>query len=277
MDNPVRDNLPVWRTIVAAYGFLFRNWREALRIGWLPLVATVAYAFLTDYLPSGDGLPRLAFELYELGIWMAYAPVAAMVAVPWHRYVLLGQRTRDGALAVAFSARESRYVVLTVAITAVVVGSSWAAWLVPHLSGSFSESESVSLLEVATIVVYLAVYFLSWYVFALLCLALPASAVDRSGGFRGAVRLGYRNGWRVAFTTLAALAPFHAYNWGAGYVPGSALEGFWGLFAWNFAYGFLAVFEVLLVATMFSYCYRALGGLGTGQPGSTVIPPSDQT
>jgi hypothetical protein len=267
--------LPVWRTAVGAYAFLFRNWREALRIGWLPFVAVVALDFLRDYLPSGDGLPTIVLAFYGFAVWAAYTPIVAMAVVPWHRFILLNQRARGGVFAVSLSAREGRYVVLTVAIMAIVTGINWAVPLFSFFLGWFSWAGITlgALFNAAGFVLYLAAVVASLYVFAILGLALPAVAVDRDGWLKGAVRLGYRNGWRLVLVTLAMLAPYYAYYWVAINLPDAAFDESWE-FVWILVNGVFYVFEAFIAATALSLCYRALGGLRGSEPGPTVIPPS---
>lgn len=270
--------LPVWPTITAVYAFLFRNWREALRIGWLPVVAATALDILLEYLPSGDGLPLFVLALYGFAVRAAYAPVVALAVVPWHRYILLNQRARGGAFVVALSAREGRYVVLSVAIMAIVTSMTWAVPLFSFFLGWFSWTGSIvgAFMNTAGFILYLAAIAASFYVFAMLALALPAVATDRDGSLRSAVQLGHRNGWRLVLVTLAALAPYYAYYLVMINLPDAAFEGPWGL-AWTLVYRVFYVFEAFIAATALSFCYRALGGLRGSEPGPTIIPPTGKS
>lgn len=271
--NAVSDQwkLPVWRTIIAAYVFLFRNWREALRIGWLPVAAATMLGLLREYLPSGEGWPRVAVVVYGFAIWAAYAHIVAMTVVPWHRYILLNQRIRGGILAVALTVREGRYAVLSVAIMAIVTGMGWAGWFLAYSHGWFSGAEIVFVF--VRLVTDLPFFAATFYLSAVLALALPAAAVDRDSSLSRALKLGYRNGWRFVSVVLAVSVPYYVYFHGGNYLPDSAFEGIWEI-PWTVAGAGVFVFETLIAATALSLAYRALGGLRGSAVAPSVIPPS---
>ena len=263
--------LPVRRTAVATYAFLFRNGREALRIGWLPVLAVFALGVVRDYLPSGEDWPSTLRVFYRFTITAAYAPIVAMTVVPWHRYILLNQRIRGGILAVALTVREGRYAILSVAIVAIVTGMDWAGWLVSYAHDWFSGTDIV--LVFVRLAANLPFFAVTFYLSAVLALALPAAAVDRDSSLKSALRLGYRNGWRFVLIIVAVSVPYYVYYYGSDYVPEPAYEG--GLrMPWIFTSAVIFVFETLIAATALSLAYRALGGLRGSVAAPSVIPTS---
>jgi len=263
--------LPVWRTIIAAYAFLFGNWREALRVGWLPVVAVIVVGLLRKYLPSGEGWPKIAVGVYGFAIWAAYAPIVAMTVVPWHRHILLNERSRGGIFPVALTVREGRYAILSVAIMAIVTGMGWAGWLLQQYFALYSSFGTV--FEATGAVLSTSAVVVSFYVSAVLSLALPAAAVDRGSSLKSALKLGYRNGWRFVLICVDVSVPYYAYYYGGYYVPEPALEDSLRI-PWTFAGAVIFVFETLIAATALSLAYRALGGLRGSPPATSLIPPS---
>lgn len=267
--------LPVWRTVAGAYGFLFRNRREALRIGWLPFVAVAVLDFVLGYLPDGDGWPTAALELYDFTVWVAYTPIVAMAVVPWHRYILLNQKIRGGAFSVAFSAREGRYIAVAVTIMALVTGMNWGAQLFLTLLDWIpgTESNFGALLYFFGSFFYLVVLIASIYLLTVLGLALPAVAADRNSDLSGALTLGDRNSGRLVLVMLTTGVPFYVFYWTTETLPDFAFEGLWAL-ALSLVDSVLFVFEALIAASALSLCYRGLGGMQGNEPGTTMIPPS---
>lgn len=263
--------LPVWWTAVASFAFLFRNWREVMRVAWLPVLAVFALGVVGDYLPSGEDWPGTIRVIYGFAIRAAYAPIVAMTVVPWHRYILLNRSPRGGILAVALTIREGRYAILSIVIMAIATGMGWAGWLVSYSHDWFSGADIVFVfVRLAT---HLPFFAATFYFSAVLSFALPAAAVDRDSSLKSALRLGYRNGWRFVLIIVAVSAPYYVYYYGSDYVPEPAYEGAFRIL-WIFAGAVMFVFESLIAATALSLAYRALGGLRGSAAAPSMIPPS---
>lgn len=266
-----RRRLPVWRTIAAVYRFMLGNWQDALRIGWLPVLAVIGLGGVLQYLPGGGDWSAIARLSYAFAIWAAYALIVAVAVVPWHRKILLDERVRSGVLAVALTAREARYAFVCVAIMVVMSVMGWAGWSVLGRYDWFSDTEPIAIAALGAVLhlVLLAAYL---YASSVLSLALPAVAVDRKAGSGAGFALAFADGWRLVLVLLAASVPYVAYYHAIGYLPASALAGVGAVVA-AIPYSVVFVLQALLIATALSLSYRALGGFDGDGPISAAHPP----
>lgn len=254
--------LPVWRTIAESYVFLFWNWREAIKIGWFPLITLlvleIAAGFIIDY-----------FDEYSAGSWsiliellliMLIMPIVAMAAVPWHRLILMSSRPRAGVLAVGLAKREWRYAGLAIAVYTITTGLMFVVTLLPtNFYGA-----GHAFFALIRIFHLLAVFSVA-YLLAIGLLALPAIAVDRSQGLRGALRMGWGNGWALVLIGLGVQLPAALLGWGLyEALPGAFFQGAW-LYGWVFGSNIFYIFVILMEATALSMSYRALGGMEQGE------------
>ncbi len=91
--------VPVWRTAVASYRFVFANLGRFLALGWLLMVVAAApqiIATLAMGEPSGWGAETLqdspAHVLATVLITVVYYAMYPVFAVRWHRFFLLDER-----------------------------------------------------------------------------------------------------------------------------------------------------------------------------------------
>lgn len=265
--------LPVLRTIIAAYAFLFRNWRDLIRIGWIPFALTVTLNLFMQLMPDTEHWHYLAAMAYGWVLWAVYTPIVAMAVVPWHRFILLGDRPRRGPAAVALTLREGRYTLWTIGIMVIAHSLNWA-WML--LTGFVVwASETLGYQEGAfdslIFSLFLVSTFIGLYLFSVLGLALPAVAVERQRGIKGALELSRRNGLQLMVLALLAFAPIYLfYTVTLNFWPES---GVWS-HVWTGFYDVFYLFEAFAAATILSFSYRTLGGLRGNDPGPTTIPPS---
>lgn len=135
-------------------------------------------------------------------VWLAgpvYGAAFTVFAVRCHRLIILPSSASDSASVVGWSARETRF---AAALTVSLVGAVMAmvgvvSALVRLLPAADDETFRWFVLAARGVAAYL---------FARLCLVLPALAVDRRVGFRWAWSASQGNGWRLAI--IVALWPW---------------------------------------------------------------------
>lgn len=271
MSGPAR--LPIWRTAFGSYAFLFRNWREMLRVGWLPFALLVALDLLMRLLPAPEGWHYLIAFAYRWALWAIFTPVVAMAVVPWHRFILLGSRPRRGPVGVALTRREGRYALWTIGIVIIVSSLNWTGMFLSGFIVWASEALGYhkGAFDSVHFVLFLVTSYIGLYLFSVLGLALPAVAVERRRSLRGALLLSRRNGLQMIVLTLLAFTPI--------YLSYVATLNFWsesGIspYLWTVFCDAVYLFGAFAAATILSFSYRALGGLRGNEPGPTRIPPS---
>ena len=89
-----RGKVPVWRTAIRSYGFVFSNLGRFFALGWLLLVITFAVNMASGFLTEVGGE-----ESRSLADWVSYLALSAaswamyiVFAVRWHRFFLLNER-----------------------------------------------------------------------------------------------------------------------------------------------------------------------------------------
>ena len=89
-----RGKVPVWRTAIESYRFVFGNLDRFFALGWLPLVIAFAASMTSGFLTEVDG-----GEGRSLADWVSYLALSAaswamyiVFAVRWHRFFLLNER-----------------------------------------------------------------------------------------------------------------------------------------------------------------------------------------
>ena len=94
-----RGKVPVWRTAIGSYGFVFSNLGRFFALGWLLLVIAVAAQIISVLAmgePSGWGAETLrlspAYVVATVLISVVYYAMFLAFAVRWHRFYLLDER-----------------------------------------------------------------------------------------------------------------------------------------------------------------------------------------
>lgn len=284
--------LPILDTVGAAYEALWAGRDDALRLAAVPAAVFVALnLFISWQLMSAaaeSAAPDLAAvsdPMIPFGIhpWMIALSVlglipATLFSCNWQRALLLGGAAAPG-LGLRWGLRETRFLGTTILIgvammvTAFVVAVS--VLMVFHVIGMVlgivqgaSADPGTPQSAVLTIAAGLPVVVAEIYVAIRLVLALPATAIDGSDGFRRAWRLTRGNVARIFVALLLVVLPFYI-----GAFVFEFLLGKTGLFRLVPFTGTLVAVLIGFVlsaagAAALSVVYRRLGGM---TPGSNVM------
>jgi hypothetical protein len=240
-----------WRSALTSYRLLFANLGDFLRIAWAWMAIAYVIGYAGGYLTVHTGEEFLAV----LGA-VAVTLCAAIVAVKWHRRVLLGAPAVGPALALArrdfvFIGRAILLLLATIIPLSIL--------LMIAVFAMFTDDEAMI---VAMIVVCFLAFLGAMYVLARFCLILPAAAVDNAA-------FGWGASWRATASVALRL-------WGGSFVVAvplavisklienlaiSAVYQF-GMLPLAIAFGMfstvLVFLTVALAATYTSLAYRAL-------------------
>ena len=279
--------VPVWRTAVASYRFVFANLGRFLALGWLLMLAAAApqiFATLVMGEPSGWSAESFqespAHALANVLISGVYYAMHVVFAVRWHRFYLLDERR--SVFSEILAARNWRFLgyVLLLALVPylpmlimLIVG--WGA----ALSGVRLPPEGmVAELSAAIFIFAWLGTFILYFVFVRFSLVLPAAAVDRPIGLSESWRRLGGNTWRyigaiilvlipaiiVGLIVVALFVPFLI----AG-LPGGGQGPFVTfIVVWNILFGFFATAVGITVLSIF---YRHIVGTDAPEGGAQVL------
>lgn len=189
--NPI-PKLPVWKTIVEVFAVTARHTGDLLRFAWpwLIVLIAVSLALYSAYFET-ERAQLAAGGSGSSSLWvltlMVSTLIGALIAVPWHRRILLGEH-QTLSKGLALDSRKLAYAVKTVAIIATLalplVPLVWTGSAEP---ASDVETQTATELFLAIFLPVLAfVAFFAWvFVLNRVSLILPATAVGN-----GSVTLG---------------------------------------------------------------------------------------
>lgn len=240
-----------WRAAMTSYRLLFANLGDFLRIAWAWMAIAYVIGYAGSYLTVHTGEDFLAV----LGA-VAVTLCAAIVAVKWHRRVLLGAQAVGPAMALArhdfvFIGRAVLLLLATIIPLSIL--------LMIAIFAMFTDDEAMI---VAMIVVCFLAFLGAMYVLARFCLILPAAAIG-NGAF----------GWGASWRTTAGVS---LRLWGGSFVVAVPLAVIsklienlaifaiyqFGMLPLAIAFGIfstvLVFLTVALAATYTSLAYRAL-------------------
>jgi hypothetical protein len=197
-DYQVPVRLPLWSTVGRAYAFWLGNLPELVRISWLWLLLTGAFAAVVSAtLPEG----LVADVVGEL----IMVPAAASIAAAWHRLLLTGDRVGRSTY-LRFDSTVVGYAVLVFLIVTLpsalvtLMRSSFGDWVFGGLMGR-SDDGALALL-------WAAMWLVASFYLTRLTIALPAMALGRREiTLRTAWRASRHNTWRLAWGYLLSTAP----------------------------------------------------------------------
>lgn len=190
-----RPKLPVWRTVIESYRFVFANFGHFLALAWFPFAMSFS-VILIWLLPS---------FLIWYGFWMVFILIwaaSAVLAVRWHRFVLLDDHA--GVLSELLSRRNLRFFGLS-AIFLLVEGA-------PMIGVHFFIGDYVRLSMKSDITIwfqisaFLYVCF-TFFVMVMLSLLLPSIAIDRPLGLVKSWHILDGKRWRFAAILLLTIVP----------------------------------------------------------------------
>ncbi len=191
LSSPGRPAFPVWDMAWGSYRFIFVNFDRFLALAWFPI--TISFiGFIPDFLPH----PAIRWVLHILLTMGAYA----IFAVRWHRFVLLDDHS--GVLSDLPSLRNLRFFLYTLAfmwmpaVPAIII-----QYLYPIKS--VADGGTLSPLFIFA-VIFGNVMILVLFRLALL---LPATAIDKPIGVRGAWRKMGGNTWNLFGAFVLIIIP----------------------------------------------------------------------
>ena len=278
------QKLPVWRTVLGSYGFVFANLDRFLALGWLPLViafaASMTLAVLVD-VGGGTNAPVADWVTYvalEAASWAMYA----VFAVRWHRFFLLDER--ESVISDVLGARNWRFLGYTVLLSFAPVLPIIFLGLIGFgdfpLEAEPQAMEAINWTPIILFGLYMLAFPIIIFVLFRFFLVLPATAVDRPLTLGEAWRNMRGNTWRFIGATLLIGIPliiavsiqamFAAFSQVASATGGAAEPTIGDLVATN---AVMAIIGFLLVAagiTVLSKFYRHIVGMEAPGGGAAV-------
>ena len=206
--------VPVPDVTVGAYRVVFGRLGNVLDLGWLPLLILLGVSILPAVLPPDFGAHNVVLRtLPDLFDLVAGALCLNAFGVRWYQAQLFGVADHRPWLG-----PWGRFLLYTFALYA-ALGVVLAAIL---FVGTIVGDRSV-ILEIAVVVLDLAVVGALLLAMARLSLLYPAAAVSRPIGVGGTWRATRGNGWRIVLCWLFATAPLLL---GVQIIMGAVFAGF---------------------------------------------------
>lgn len=278
--------LPPWKTFLKAFALLRERPRFALHIGWPYLLLSVLVGLAIDggvlsapRVAAGDApVPGNAIEvgeeLADVALTLAQLLLWSVLAVFWHRNLLLGERAAP-SVPLRFDRPLGRYILQGLKLSLVTIGFAVllvasllaAAFTLPGFADALRTQDMLVLLPAALpwLLVLMVVTFR-------LGLALPAAAVGEAG-------FGLRDSWRATrghTLSIAALQTFVmvlGVGWGAiAFAAGQLIAGQVAVpYAVSYAItGLVSLFFVVLGLSLLTLAYERL--VGNHSPEQTRAP-----
>lgn len=113
--------IPFWKTVGSAYGILFRNLGEFVRLAWILLIITYGINFGLGHYSTAASKSHLVF----LGYPVQFISLS-IFAVAWHRMILLNEIHSGTWGYLAFGKRDLLFFLTSVGFTAIIYGFSVA-------------------------------------------------------------------------------------------------------------------------------------------------------
>ncbi len=231
-----RGKVPVWRTAIDSYGFVFGNLDRFLALGWLLLVITFAM-----YMASSFLFKIGAREAASVADWVTYVALSAsswamyaVFSVRWHRFFLLDER--ESVFSEILVARNWRFLGYTVLLTFAPMVPMFVISFAnfgdfPPVAGPQSiETIDWTLITINwTLIILFGLSILAMPILVIVLfrffLVLPATAVDRTLAFGEAWRNMRGNAWRFIGCLFLVAIPSLIFIWGLFAVFGQSLFG----------------------------------------------------
>lgn len=238
--------LPVIDTALASYHFIIDHPRDAVRVGWLPLILLYALNLIFgtfDPLPDlSDPEAAMSHIAPLLGSTVVnvliQSAVAAMTLVVWHRLVMQGYDVSGQTVPMRITLNEAKYLARWMLISLLFIGILFAADIaivmaallimlaVQLVSIMIMDGAGLALGEQAeqlTLVGQIGMApaaIAAIYLTTRLSLVLPATATGKEARFERAWYISRGNGARMVLTSLIVMAPLQFVIWGLMKVTG---------------------------------------------------------
>jgi hypothetical protein len=191
-----------WRTVGAAYGYLFTELMRFLVLagGWFVAVAITVIVMILLMIASpiaGLALGMIIFLAVMIGAVFGFS-------VAWHRAILLDEPPR---FLPRFGRREWRFLGYSLVITLAYLGVTTVGGVLLAAVAAGVAQASRPLAVIVGIALFCGIIVADFYVIRLM-LALPAAAVDEPSDLLGnAWRRGKGNGIRLGFGSFLCMLP----------------------------------------------------------------------
>ncbi|MCH8095629.1 MAG: hypothetical protein IID53_00945 [Proteobacteria bacterium] len=280
-----RGKVPVWRTAIGSYGFVFGNLDRFFALGWLLLVITFAVNMASGFLIEVGG-----GESRSLADWVTYIALSAaswamylVFAVRWHRFFLLGER--ESVFTDVLGTRNWRFLGYTVLLTFAPIVPMFVIGFVSFgVFVSVVETQGAGAVELALILLFglsgIAMFILLFVMFRFY-LVLPGTAVDRPLTLGEAWRNMRGNSWRfigafffVSIPLIIAaliLATFGGISEFASATGGASEPTIGVLVVTNALMAIIGFFVMAVGVTVLSKFYRHIVGMDAPGGGAHVL------
>ena len=191
--------LDVMATVAEAYRGAWTHFSDMFRLIWLAGALYILISVGTVFLdPKTDTVFFLLLELASLFLW-------PIVAVTWHRFILLGDEPA-GRIHFSFGRREARFLLVTIMLSLFMVPGFLSFMLVGALAQDGQGSQLAGMIAIVGIVLLMAgVFFM-----VRLSLLLPAVAVDEAVNAGRMLERTKGNFWRLFGVAALSALPFFA-------------------------------------------------------------------
>jgi hypothetical protein len=250
--NEPTVKLPVVETALASYRFLMDHPRDAVRVGWLPLILlyTLNLIFGTfepmpDFSDPEAAISRIAPLLGNTVVnVLIQSAVAAMTLVVWHRLVMQGYDVGGQTVPMRISLDEVKYLARWMLITLLFIGIMFAADIAIVMAALLimlaiqlvsilimggaglalgEQADQLALIgQIGMIPAAIAAIYLT----TRLSLVLPATATGKEAQFERAWYISRGNGARMVAASLMVMAPLQLVIWGLTEMTGYMSDSF---------------------------------------------------
>jgi len=298
--------LPVFQSVSEVYSGVFRHYFDLVRVAWLPLLIWAVVSFLAGWWllqhmvqnpafldAAADQKAKAAafFEVMPLiyGVTFFKYLILAIVAVGFHRFVLLGER-RHGAAGTGFEFGRSEWLyiwsgikiaLLFVAVISVVAAVGTIIFIAAKAAAGGSSTNLNNLPPALTFVLVLAYVALvvgAGLVAGRLVLVLPHVAIGQPSNLRFIWNHTRGNSWRIlGYTLLVSLLALVGMllmllvNWLLGMPMAQTPEALKDMLEHPTAFLIVGIVDlpiqiawIMLTITMLSVAYREIIGLPAG-------------
>lgn len=238
--------LPVIDTALASYHFIIDHPRDAVRVGWLPLILLYALNLIFgtfDPLPDlSDPEAAMSHIAPLLGSTVVnvliQSAVAAMTLVVWHRLVMQGYDVSGQTVPMRITLNEAKYLARWMLISLLFIGILFAADIAIVMAAllimlavqlvsimimggaGLALGEQAEQLTLVGQIGMAPATIAAIYLTTRLSLVLPATATGKEARFERAWYISRGNGARMVLTSLIVMAPLQFVIWGLMKVTG---------------------------------------------------------
>ena len=280
-----RGKVPVWRTAIGSYGFVFANLDRFFALGWLLLLITFALSMASGFLFK-IGVEESA----SVADWANYFTLTAIswamhavFAVRWHRFFLLDER--ESVFTDVLGARNWRFLGFMVLLSFVpmvpLMILALVGFGVSPLETGPQAIETINWMPIILFGLYMLALPIIIFVLLRFYLVLPAIAVDRPLTLGEAWRNMRGNTWRfigamalVGIPFMIAVlfvATFLGFSEFASANGGASEPTIGVLMATNAVTAIIGFFLIAAAVTALSKFYRHIVGMDAPEGGAAGI------